>query len=168
MELLEIYNENREKTGKIIKRRADVKLENNEYVLYVQCWIINANKEILLTQRNFNKIRGGMWEPTGGIVSYGETSIEGIQRELEEEIGIKVEAKELNKVRTIMQKGSINWFRDIYILRKDVKIEDLKFNDAEVVDAKYVKIDQFKEMIKCKQIDNWLLFFEEEYRNIIK
>ena len=167
MELLDIYNEKKEITGKIIERIPETKLKDNEYILYVQCWIINDNNEILLSQRNLNKIHGGTWEPTGGIVCSGETSIEGIQRELKEEIGISVGKNELKKIRTITEKKSVNWFRDIYILRKDIKIEDLKFADNEVIDAKYVTIKEFKEMISNKQIMDWLLFFEKEYYKII-
>lgn len=43
MELLDIYNKNKEKTGKIIERIPGTKLEDNEYALYVQCWIINTS-----------------------------------------------------------------------------------------------------------------------------
>ena len=167
MELLDIYNEKKEITGKIVERIPGTKLKDNEYILYVQCWIINDNDEILLTQRKLNKIHGGMWEPTGGIVCSGETSIEGIQRELKEEIGISVEKNELNKIRTIIQKKNVNWFRDVYILRKNIKMENLIFTDNEVINAKYVTINEFKEMINNKQIEDWLLFFEEEYYKII-
>ena len=143
MELLDIYNEKKEITGKIIERIPGTKLKDNEYILYVQCWIINDNNKILLTQRRLNKIHGGMWEPTGGIVCSGESSIE------EGQITLQLVGK------------------DIYILRKNIKTENLIFADNEVIDAKYVTINEFKEMINNKQIMDWLLFFEEEYYKII-
>ena len=43
----------------------------------------------------------------------------------------------------------------------------IKFADNEVINAKYVTINEFKEMINNKQIEDWLLFFEEEYYKII-
>ena len=46
MEVLDLYNINKEKTGKIIERKEEVSIKENEYVLAVQCWIINTKKEI--------------------------------------------------------------------------------------------------------------------------
>ena len=54
-EKLDIYDENRIKTGKIIERKENIPLEKNELVLAVQCWIINNKNEILLTQRKVEK-----------------------------------------------------------------------------------------------------------------
>lgn len=39
----------------------------------------------MLTQRRKDKYNGGMWEPTGGLVTTGETSIEAIKREVFED-----------------------------------------------------------------------------------
>ena len=52
-ELLDIYDENKIKKGKIIERNDNVgdKIENGEYILAVQCWIINKNKEEILCQK---------------------------------------------------------------------------------------------------------------------
>lgn len=45
-EKLDIYNSEKIKTGKIIERKGGVKLEKGEYILAVQCWIINGKGEI--------------------------------------------------------------------------------------------------------------------------
>lgn len=45
-------------------------------------------KEILLSKRAQNKKYAGMWEPTSGHVKSKETSLEGIKREVKEELGI--------------------------------------------------------------------------------
>ena len=74
-EKLDIYNENKIKTGKIIERKEEVTIEKNEFVLAVQCWIINTKNEILLTQRNLDKKYGGMWEATSGLVKSGENCL---------------------------------------------------------------------------------------------
>lgn len=46
MELWDIYNENREKTGRTIVRGQ--KLGENEYHLVVHMWIINSNGQFLI------------------------------------------------------------------------------------------------------------------------
>ena len=81
-EKLDIYNENRIKTGKIIERKENTEINENEFILAVQCWIINSQNKILLTKRKQDKACGGMWEPTSGLVQSGENSIQGIKREL--------------------------------------------------------------------------------------
>ena len=54
-EKLDIYNENRIKTGKIIERKEDTEINENEFILAVQCWIINSQNKILLTKRRKDK-----------------------------------------------------------------------------------------------------------------
>ncbi len=55
-----------------------------------------------MTQRKLNKIKGGMWEPTTGLVISGETSKQGALRELNEEIGIELEEQDIDLVKEII------------------------------------------------------------------
>ena len=166
-ELVDIYNNKKEKTGKVVERKRGASLEKDEYIISVTCWIINNEEKILLTQRKIDKHNGGMWEPTTGLVISGESSLQGILRELNEEIGIKVNAKEIKLAKEIVEKRSeLNFFRDIYLLRKDIKINDLVFSDGEVVSAKYVTIEEFKQMITNKETFEYLKYFIELYKQI--
>ena len=47
-EKLDVYNYKRIKTGKIIERNENAILDKCDYILAIQCWIINAKCEILL------------------------------------------------------------------------------------------------------------------------
>ena len=92
MEILDIYDENRKLTGKTAYRKlGKFTLQQGEYVVLVKCWILNNENKILLTQRRKDKFNGGMWESTGGLAVSGETSIKAIKRELNEEIGLKIQ-----------------------------------------------------------------------------
>lgn len=144
-ELVDVYDENKCKTNKIIKRKDKDLLDENEFILAVHCWIINSKKEILITRRSLNKNRGGMWEDTHGGVQSGETSMQAMRRELKEEIGLDVKEEELKLVRSLKRK---NIYRDCYVLFKDIDIKDISFNDNEVMDCKYVSLEKFEEMIK--------------------
>lgn len=144
-ELVDVYDKNRNITGKIIKRKDIGILNDDEYIITVHCFIINSFDQILLTQRSLSKNRGGKWEETHGGLKSGETSILGMQRELKEEIGVAVQTNELKLVKTLKKK---NKFRDIYILKKDIPIDSIKYNDGEVMDCKYVTLEQFKIMIE--------------------
>jgi len=153
---------------KVIERKQGVQLKNDEYIISVQCWILNLKKEILLTKRKSSKINGGIWEPTGGIVISGENSIQAIKRELYEEIGIEVSENEISLLKEIIdEKNEVNFFRDIYILKKDISINELVFNDGEVVDAKYVSIAEFERMLDSGETFKWLKYFVDLYKNIV-
>ena len=39
--MMDVYDENKVKTGKVINREDRKKPDNNEYTLSVHCWIIN-------------------------------------------------------------------------------------------------------------------------------
>ena len=165
VELLDLYTADKKLTGNKIERHTNRdEIPNGEYFLFEQAWILNDKKEILLTQRAFNKKYGGMWEPTSGHVSSGETSLDGIKREINEEIGVKVNDEDLMLVQTTIDKKSI---REVWIVKdKNIKIEDLKFKDNEVMNAKFVSLDDFKNMLHSNQTFNNLSYFVDLYNNI--
>ena len=102
-------------------------------------------------------------EPTGGLVPSGEKSKDGAKRELKEEIGITVDDNDLILLKTNTEKGNVNVFRDVYVINKDIQINDLEFIDSEVSDAKYVTFEEFKNMIDKGEAFKWLEWFYEEY-----
>jgi isopentenyldiphosphate isomerase len=55
IEILDVYNREKNRIGKTIERKLGEKLNKGEYIISVQCWIINRKGEILLTQRRLNK-----------------------------------------------------------------------------------------------------------------
>ena len=147
-ELVDVYNKDKNITGKIIKREDINLLNEDEYIITVHCFIINSLNQILLTQRSLTKNRGGKWEETHGALRTGETSVEGIKRELKEEIGLDVQISELRLIKTFIRKNKI---RDVYILKKNIPLKKIKLNDGEVMNCKYVDLEEFKKMIKNKE-----------------
>ena len=158
-EKLDVYNIDKKRTGKVIERKQGVTLNNGEYIISVQCWIVNSEGKILLTQRSLNKNNGGKWEPTGGLVVSGETSKQGIKRELKEEIGLDIEEDKIRLIKEIVEENEkLNFFRDIYLIKEDINLDELSFND-EVIDAKYVTIEEFSKMIENNESFEWLKYF---------
>lgn len=78
-ELWDIYDENKNKTGKTAIRDVTI-LQKGEYHIVVTGIILNSKNEILISKRAMNKKFGGMWECNGGSILAGETSKEGIKR----------------------------------------------------------------------------------------
>ena len=167
IERLDIYDNEKKKTGKIIERKEGLRLGEEEYILAVQCWIINKKREILLTQRKFDKGYGGMWEPTGGLVISGENSIQGVKRELQEEIGLNISKEDLFLVKEKIEKDeNCNTFRDVYIVKKDIRLNELQFNDGEVINAQYVTVEKLSHMIDQGESFEWLRYFIHIYKTI--
>lgn len=166
-EFIDVYNKNKEKTGKIVLREKGVSLDKGEFIISITAWIVNKQGKILMTQRKLDKVKGGMWEPTTGLVISGETSKQGALRELNEEIGIELEEQDIDLVKEIIEERSdLNFFRDIYLVKEEIDIKDIKFNDGEVINAKYVTLAEFNNMIKNKKTHDWLKYFNELYEEI--
>lgn len=165
-ELWDIYDENRKKTGKLAEREV-TKLEfGKEYHIVVQGIIINSKNEILISQRAPHKKLGLQWECNGGSILAGETSLEGILRELKEELGLEFSKKEAIYLKEVRGRRFPN-FKDLWLFRKDIDIKDVKFKDGEAVDVKWVSIDEFMKMYNNGEIVETVDFGIEEYNKAI-
>lgn len=141
MELWDVYDEGRKKTGKTHVR--GVPMPEGDYHLVSDIWVINESGQVLITRRHPKKAYGLMWECSGGAVLAGETSLQGAVRELLEETGILVREDELMLIHTIQFKDR---FVDTYITRQEVKLEDLVLQAEEVVDARFVTFQELLSM----------------------
>lgn len=140
-ELWDIYDKERRQTGKFHKRGTPLK--HGEYHLVVEVWTVSKEGKILLTKRHPDKNCGGMWECAGGAVLAGEDSLSGAKRELLEETGIQIEDAPFILAGTVV--GN-NWIVDTYMLNKNVNLEALRLQPEEVIDAKWVTIDEMRKM----------------------
>lgn len=148
-EIVDIYDENKNKTGKTKIRHKDT-LEKGEFILGIQAVIINSKKQILISQRSELKEKLPLkWECNGGALLSGEDALDGLIREIYEELGIKLLKEDAIFLKTV--KNSYR-FKDIYLFKKDIKIEELKYTDGEVIDSKWVDINEFIRMFNNGEI----------------
>ncbi len=70
-------------------------LDTKRLVLVAACALINDQARVLLTQRPEGKAMAGLWEFPGGKVEPGETPEAALIREMREELGIFIEARQL-------------------------------------------------------------------------
>jgi 8-oxo-dGTP diphosphatase len=163
METIDLYDKNKNKLNKTFIRKKDTLLEN-EYYLLEQAWIVNDEGKILLTQRGLNKSHGGMWEATAGHVKARETDMEGILREIKEEIGITLKNSDLKFIKSLLIKQAI---LDIWLVRKNINLSDVKLRENETIDVKYVSFEEFKKMYNNKEIVQNLDYFFDIYEQYI-
>ena len=146
-EYWDIYDENRVFQNKTIKRGDP--FAEGEYYVCCEVLFLNSKGEMLVTQRHPDKKAGGLWEFVGGGVLAGETTIQAAVREVKEEIGILLRSKELSLLHVYKRK---NYFMDIYLARKDLKIYDLVLAENETIDAKWVSKEEFQTMIANQKV----------------
>lgn len=146
-EYWDIYNKDRVFQSRTI-RRGDP-FQPGEYYVCCEVWIYNSKGELLMTQRHPNKKAGGLWEFVGGGVLAGETTARAAVREVKEEIGIAIAEEELILLSVYQQK---NYFMDIYLVKKDVDIQDLTLDKNETVDAKWVSDKEMQAMLKEQKV----------------
>lgn len=165
-ELWDIYDINKKKIGKTAER--DVyQFKEGEYHIVVTGIIINSKKEILISKRAKHKKFGLMWECSGGSILAGETSLEGIIRELKEELGIEFSKKEAIFLKEIRRDKIPPDFKDIWLFKKDIDEREIIFPDGEAIDAKWVTIDEFIQMYKNKEIVPTVDFGIDEYNKAL-
>lgn len=165
-ELWDIYDINKKKIGRTAER--DVyQFKEGEYHIVVTGFIINSKNEILISKRAEHKKFGLMWECSGGSILAGETSLEGIIRELKEELGIEFSKKEAIFLKEIRRDKLPPDFKDLWLFRRDIGKREITFIDGESIDVKWVTIDEFIKMYENKEIIPTIDFGIEEYHKAL-
>ena len=143
-ELIDILDENGNKTGKI-ETRTQVH-EKGLWHRIIVVSIIDRNGHLLMQQRSINKDSNpGKWDVSAaGHVSSGQTSIEAAIREVSEELGIEIDEKELKYILTYKNSRQIKenymdkQIYDCYIVNKEeIDIKDIKVQESEVEQVKW-------------------------------
>jgi isopentenyldiphosphate isomerase len=116
-------------------------------------WVVNSKNEILCNQRSFTKDSSpGVWDLYfGGHILAGMEADESALRELEEESGIKASKEDLvfNEICKHESKRSMNReFQYVYVYRWDGRIVDLKLEQEEIRDAKWVPAGELKLIVE--------------------
>ncbi len=163
MEIVDLLNNRKELTGETCERNA---VPDGKYRLSIHIWIVNDKNEILIQQRSANRKKfPNMWTNTGGACIAGETSIETVFRELKEELNITPNIDNLELITSYKREKD---YVDVWLLRQNINITDLKFNDNEVQDAKWVTVEEWKKLLIEEQAvksstDYFLKYINNEF-----
>jgi len=144
MELLDIYDNNGNPTGKTIIRGDNrVKLNNNEHIAVAVIIIENNNKKFLIQKTS--KQKGSKYSLTGGHIKSKDTPLETIIKEVSEELGIDISNDSIKDYGFICYDMPLRY---IYYLKKDININNIKLQKEEVEYVKYMTKKEVKELIK--------------------
>lgn len=135
MERWDIYDENKQKTGRTMKRN-DWNMKPDEFHLTVLGVLQRPDGKFLITRRKMDKEWApGWWEVPGGGVRAGETAEEAVIRELKEETGIDVTGADGGYAFTykrVNPEEKNNYFVDIYKFVLDFSESDVVVQEKEV------------------------------------
>lgn len=145
MEIWDVYDQNRVKTGRTMIRGHE--FEKDAYHMVIHVCIFNSQGKMLVQQRqSFKDGWPNMWDFTaGGSALAYESSTEAAEREVFEEIGYKVD---LHNKRPYLTINFENGFDDFYLIHgADIDLNTLKLQYEEVQNVKYADKDEIIEMI---------------------
>lgn len=149
MEYNDIYDENRQVTGRVHLRGTPWR--PGEYGLVVCVWVYDRQGRLLLTRRAPEKSFPGTWENSGGAVKAGETSREAIARELFEETGIQTAPEEFEFLGSDQDR---NAFYDFYCLENHTPVEKVILLPGETDGVKWADFSEIHRMIESGEICN--------------
>lgn len=147
MELWDIYDENRQRTGRTMQRN-DWHMQPGEYHLTVLGIVRNVDGRFLITRRVMTKAWApSWWEVSGGAAQAGEDSADAVKREILEETGLDVDGWEggylFSYKRENPDEGD-NYFVDIYRYTGDFTEQDIHLQQEETDGYKLATLDEIR------------------------
>ncbi|MCR5146059.1 MAG: NUDIX domain-containing protein [Clostridia bacterium] len=153
MEKRDLYDENRNLTGKTIYKGEEI--PEGSYIIVVLVFIQNSEGKFLIQKRSERK--NGLYATTGGHPKSGEDSVQGIITEVKEEIGVDLKLEDLQLYFGGRSEEERVFWDDYYVKMDISNIENLQLQEEEVASLHWFSIDEIKDLMKND------LFFKNHY-----
>ncbi|MDO8571626.1 MAG: NUDIX domain-containing protein [bacterium] len=154
-EYLDVLDDKGIKTGQTVSYDKAHKKGTTHRSIHV--WFINSRNQLLLQKRSTHKkAYPNHWDiSASGHVSAGQTSLEAAKAETEEELGLTPPDEAFEYLFSIeehivLNNGTYvnNEFQDVYLVRSDIELSQLRLQTSDVSDARWIDIEEFKLWIK--------------------
>ena len=145
MEFWDLYDENRLPLGKTIARGQ--KPAAGEYRMVVHVCLFSSDGKMLIQRRQpFKEGWSGMWDVSvGGSAIAGETPKQAAERELFEELGLK-----LSLPRQHLTINFYSGFDDVFLVTADVTLDSLVLQEEEVAEVRWATEGEILDMVRAK------------------
>ena len=162
MEMVDKLNNKRQSLNKTTERLEKI---DGEYRQSVHTWIMNRNGEFLIQKRTPNKKNfPNKWSQTGGGVDEGETTLEAALRECSEELGISINPDNMELILSFKRKYD---FVDVWLVKQDLKIEELILQEDEVSEVKWATVDEIRNLMKTGELAASINIYFDMFLNLL-
>lgn len=141
MELLQLFDENKNMLNEGIERDKKKEVPEGKYFMIILLFIENNNK-FLIQKTSAN--RESIYATTGGHVTFGDDALKTVIKEAQEELGLEIKKEDLKEIETLKQKYG---YMTIYYYNKNVDINNLKLQEEEVESVNWMSIDEINDLI---------------------
>lgn len=144
MEIVDVYDEDRQATGRTMERYAPA--APGSYRTVVHVCVFNSSGEMLIQKRvREKKIWPERWDVTiGGGVDRGETPRQAAEREFREELGYPLDLSGARPTLTVNFDGG---FDDFYLLVQDIDAGSLTLQAEEVSAVRWASLPEILAMV---------------------
>lgn len=148
MEIVDIYDEERQKTGRTMERAHKPAPGDCRTVVHV-C-VFNAAGELLIQQRSAEKRAYPLrWDVSAaGGVDAGETSRQAAEREIREELDYPLDLTGVRPVLTVNFPGG---FDDFFVAEREIPLDSLTLQKEEVCAVAWVSLEEAERMVEDKR-----------------
>ncbi len=162
MEFVDLFDNKRNSLGKISERFNHTP---GAYTQVVHLWIRNSQGDFLIQKRSMNKrTNPGLWSVTGGAVDSGETPLQAAYRECKEELDVDIKPEEIQLMMTVKRPDV---FVDVYLIEKDINLNDIVMQETEVDDVKWFTSDQVREMAKDDKMGTSITIYHDALLQLV-
>lgn len=148
MERWDIYDENKQKTGRTMARN-DWNMQPGDFHLTVLGVLRRTDGTYLITRRRMDKEWApGFWEVPGGGVRAGESAEDAVKREILEETGVDVSHAEGGYVfsyQRVNPEEKNNYFVDIFCFTLDLPDDAVHTQEREVMEYTFATREQIQQ-----------------------
>lgn len=141
MELLQVFDDNKNKLNESVERDKKKELPEGKYFMIIMLFIENNNK-FLIQKTSVN--RKSEYATTGGHVTYGDDELTTVIKEAKEELGLELKKEDLKEIE-IVKYGKA--FVAVYYCNKKINIDELKIQEEEVDSLYWMSIDEINDLI---------------------
>ncbi|MFW3577658.1 NUDIX hydrolase [Vagococcus fluvialis] len=144
----DVYTVDRVKTGKTVTSGLDLK--KGEYRIVIGACIFNSQNQLLVQKRQTDKKTWpNYWDiSVSGSVISGETSSEGVKREITEELGLHFDIENMLPQLSINYNGG---FEDYYLIEEDVNLADVVIQEEEVQEVAWMTLAEIYQLIEKEE-----------------
>lgn len=141
MELLQLFDENKNMLNEGIERDKKKEVPQGKYFMIILLFIENNNK-FLIQKTSAN--RESIYATTGGHVTFGDDALKTVIKEAKEELGLDLKESEIKEIETV--KGKYGYV-SIYYCNKEIDIDKLTIQEEEVESLHWMSVDEINELI---------------------